>query len=192
MSIPAPPASRGNGRRPSRWTSRIIPTGRRGVDDNGRIGQGASEACVSRDGRRARRHCGGANCRSGGRGADTGRDEMAIARRPGGFRHGAAQSRRRSGQAGPLHVASQIPQRNEDRASHASRLARGHDPVGTYATGYGEKFDPAALKILPAGSFYTEPANVPHYIEIEEEVVLQVSGTGPSGRKFVDRPEGPK
>ena len=63
---------------------------------------------------------------------------------------------------------------------------------GTYATGYGEKFDPAGLKILPAGSFYTEPANIPHYIEIKEEVVLQVSGMGPSGRKFVDRPEGSK
>src|SRR5882757_10474653 len=63
---------------------------------------------------------------------------------------------------------------------------------GIYATGYGETFDPARLKILPAGSFYTEPANLPHYIEIKEEVVLQVSGTGPSGRKFVDRPEGPK
>ena len=63
---------------------------------------------------------------------------------------------------------------------------------GTFATGYGEKFDAARLKILPAGSFYTEPANVPHYIEIEEEVVLQVSGTGPSGRKFIDRPEAPK
>jgi quercetin dioxygenase-like cupin family protein len=63
---------------------------------------------------------------------------------------------------------------------------------GTFATGYGEKFDPAGLKILPAGSFYTEPANVPHYIEINEEVVLQVSGMGPSGRKFVDRPEGSK
>ena len=61
---------------------------------------------------------------------------------------------------------------------------------GTFATGYGEKFDPAGLKILPAGSFYTEPANVPHYIEIEEEVVLQVSGSGPSARKFVGRPEG--
>ncbi len=60
---------------------------------------------------------------------------------------------------------------------------------GTFATGYGEKFDTAKLKILPAGSFYTEPANVPHYIEIEDEVVLQVSGTGPSGRKFVARPE---
>jgi quercetin dioxygenase-like cupin family protein len=63
---------------------------------------------------------------------------------------------------------------------------------GTFATGYGEKFDAAELKILPAGSFYTEPANVPHYIEIEEDVVLQVSGTGPSGRKFVDRPDTPK
>ena len=63
---------------------------------------------------------------------------------------------------------------------------------GTYATGYGEKFDAEKLKILPAGSFYTEPANVPHYIEIKDEVVLQVSGTGPSGRHFVDRPEGSK
>jgi hypothetical protein len=42
------------------------------------------------------------------------------------------------------------------------------------------------LKILPAGSFYTEPANLPHFIEIEEDTVLQVSGTGPSGRKFVN------
>ena len=34
---------------------------------------------------------------------------------------------------------------------------------GTYATGYGEKFDVAKLKMLPAGSFYTEPANVPRF-----------------------------
>jgi len=57
---------------------------------------------------------------------------------------------------------------------------------GVYATGYGETFDSAKLKILPAGSFYTEPANVPHFIEIEEDAVLQVSGTGPSGRKLVN------
>jgi len=57
---------------------------------------------------------------------------------------------------------------------------------GVFATGYGETFDSAKLKILPAGSFYTEPANVPHFIEIEEDTVLQVSGTGPSGRKFVN------
>jgi len=63
---------------------------------------------------------------------------------------------------------------------------------GIFATGYGEKFDAANLKVLPAGSFYTEPANVPHYIEIKEDVVLQVSGMGPSGRIFVSPPDGPK
>jgi len=57
---------------------------------------------------------------------------------------------------------------------------------GMFATGYGETFDADKLKILPAGSFYTEPANVPLYIDIKEETVLQVSGTGPSGRLFVD------
>jgi quercetin dioxygenase-like cupin family protein len=63
---------------------------------------------------------------------------------------------------------------------------------GTFATGYGEKFDTASLKILPAGSFCTEPANVPHYIEIEEDVVLQVTGMGPSERRFVNPLDSPK
>jgi hypothetical protein len=27
---------------------------------------------------------------------------------------------------------------------------------------------------------------VAHYIEIKEDTVLQVSGTGPSGRRFID------
>src|SRR5690348_1333051 len=56
---------------------------------------------------------------------------------------------------------------------------------GTWYTGYGEKFDEAALKALPAGSFYTEPANLAHFVEVREPVVIQVSGTGPSGRVFV-------
>ena len=63
---------------------------------------------------------------------------------------------------------------------------------GTFATAYGEKFEAAKLKILPAGSFYTEPANVPHYIEIKEDAVLQVSGVGPSGRRFVNPPDSPQ
>ena len=56
---------------------------------------------------------------------------------------------------------------------------------GTWYTGYGEKADPAGLKALPAGSFYTEPANVAHYVEVREPTIIQVSGTGPSGRKNV-------
>jgi quercetin dioxygenase-like cupin family protein len=62
---------------------------------------------------------------------------------------------------------------------------------GTWYTGYGEKAEAAGLKELPAGSFYTEPANVPHYVEIREPTLIQVSGTGPSGRKFVG-PDAPK
>jgi len=60
---------------------------------------------------------------------------------------------------------------------------------GVFATGYGETFDRAKLKSLPAGSFYTEPANLPHFIEIEEDTTIQVSGTGPSGRNFVHPPD---
>lgn len=63
---------------------------------------------------------------------------------------------------------------------------------GVFATGYGETFDRAKLKMLPAGSFYTEPANVPHFIEIQEDTVLQVSGTGPSGRNFVHPSDNPE
>jgi hypothetical protein len=63
---------------------------------------------------------------------------------------------------------------------------------GTWYTGYGEKFDAAALKALPAGSFYTEPANVAHFVEVREPVTIQVSGTGPSGRAFVNPADQPK
>jgi hypothetical protein len=62
---------------------------------------------------------------------------------------------------------------------------------GTWYTGYGDTTDASKLKALPAGSFYTEPANVSHYVEVREPVLIQVSGTGPSGRKFVG-PEAPK
>jgi quercetin dioxygenase-like cupin family protein len=63
---------------------------------------------------------------------------------------------------------------------------------GTWNTGYGDKFNATALKALPAGSFYTEPANIPHFVEVREPVVIQVSGTGPSGRAFVNPPANPK
>jgi hypothetical protein len=63
---------------------------------------------------------------------------------------------------------------------------------GTWYTGYGEKFDAAKLKVLPAGSFYTEPANVAHFVEVREPVMIQVSGTGPSGRTFVNPADKPK
>lgn len=60
---------------------------------------------------------------------------------------------------------------------------------GTYLTGYGSVFDTKALKELPAGSFYTEPAAMPHFIVTRGAVEIQVSGMGPSAREFVTAPK---
>ena len=63
---------------------------------------------------------------------------------------------------------------------------------GTWYMGYGDKFDAEKLKAMPAGSFFTEPANVSHFVEVREPVMVQVSGMGPSGRKFVNPADNPK
>ncbi len=63
---------------------------------------------------------------------------------------------------------------------------------GTWLTGYGATFDPAKLKELPVGSFYTEPANLPHYVQTKGAVLVQVSGTGPSARVFVNPADNPR
>jgi hypothetical protein len=53
---------------------------------------------------------------------------------------------------------------------------------GTLYVGYGERFDEAQLKPLPAGSIWTEPMKQPHFVWAKDgEVVIQVSGVGPSG-----------
>jgi len=57
---------------------------------------------------------------------------------------------------------------------------------GTWHMGYGTQFDAKALKTLPAGSLYTEPAGQPHFAQsTEEPVVLSVTGYGPSDTQFV-------
>jgi quercetin dioxygenase-like cupin family protein len=53
---------------------------------------------------------------------------------------------------------------------------------GTVYFGYGEQFDETAMKALPAGSTWTEPARQPHFAWAKDgEAVIQVSGKGPSG-----------
>ena len=57
---------------------------------------------------------------------------------------------------------------------------------GTWYMGYGTRFAPAALKALPAGSFYTEPARQPHFAETQDEpAVILVTGYGPSDTRMV-------
>lgn len=57
---------------------------------------------------------------------------------------------------------------------------------GTLRVGYGTSYDAKALKELPPGSFYTEPASQPHYTETQDEpVLIIVTGWGPSDTKVV-------
>ncbi len=57
---------------------------------------------------------------------------------------------------------------------------------GTWYVGWGDRFDDTRLMALPAGSFYTEPAGVPHFIVTYEDVVVQISGTGPTAVQYVE------
>jgi quercetin dioxygenase-like cupin family protein len=57
---------------------------------------------------------------------------------------------------------------------------------GTWSMGYGAHFDEKALKALPPGSVYTEPAGQAHFSQAgNEPVVILVTGYGPSDTKFV-------
>jgi len=57
---------------------------------------------------------------------------------------------------------------------------------GTLYFAYGDKFDEAKLKAMPAGSFFTEPRNMPHYaVTRNEEALLQLNAIGPDGTVYV-------
>jgi quercetin dioxygenase-like cupin family protein len=62
---------------------------------------------------------------------------------------------------------------------------------GTWYFAYGRQFDEKALKALPPGSFYTEPGGVDHFAMTKEEVVIQITGYGPSATTYVDAANDP-
>ena len=52
---------------------------------------------------------------------------------------------------------------------------------GVWYFGYGREFDEAALKELPAGSFYTEPPGVEHFAQTkDQETIIEITGYGPT------------
>ncbi|HEU5080928.1 MAG TPA: alpha/beta fold hydrolase [Opitutaceae bacterium] len=64
---------------------------------------------------------------------------------------------------------------------------------GTWYFGYGDTFDPAAVKSLPVGSVYTEPPHRVHFAETRDDpVVLEITGFGPSGTLYVDPAKDPR
>ena len=59
---------------------------------------------------------------------------------------------------------------------------------GSVQVGFGETFDPAKGKTFTAGAFYVTPTPMPHFVWTDEGCVLQVTGIGPWGLKYVDSP----
>jgi quercetin dioxygenase-like cupin family protein len=58
---------------------------------------------------------------------------------------------------------------------------------GTWYVGFGDKFDESKLIALPAGTFYSEPAGVPHFVATKEDGArVQTSGTGPTRLIYVN------
>jgi quercetin dioxygenase-like cupin family protein len=62
---------------------------------------------------------------------------------------------------------------------------------GTWYFSYGDKFDETRLVALPPGSVYAEPPNVNHFAMTKGEVIIQITGTGPSATKYVDPADDP-
>jgi quercetin dioxygenase-like cupin family protein len=64
---------------------------------------------------------------------------------------------------------------------------------GTWWAGTGEKFDPDRTTPMPAGSFVVHHPNKVHYDGAkDEEVIVQISGIGPSGTNFANPADDPK
>jgi quercetin dioxygenase-like cupin family protein len=69
--------------------------------------------------------------------------------------------------------------------------------VGTVVSGnfyfaFGDTFDESQLKKLPPGSFYTEPPGAHHFaMTKDEEAVVYVTGTGPTGTAYVNPADDP-
>ena len=61
---------------------------------------------------------------------------------------------------------------------------------GTFYFASGDKWDESKFKAYPAGTFYSEPANAPHFTWAKDgEVVLQITAVGPTGKKFIPQPK---
>lgn len=83
---------------------------------------------------------------------------------------------------------------NTTIAAHTHRDDRIATVVsGTWKFGYGDHFSEQALKTLPPGSVYSEPAGGNHFAQTgDEPVLVQISGFGPTDTHYVNSADEPK
>jgi len=63
---------------------------------------------------------------------------------------------------------------------------------GSFNIGMGEKFDKAATREMPAGTFGFWPAGMKHFAWAKGETVLQLHGTGPWTITYVNPDDDPR
>ena len=63
---------------------------------------------------------------------------------------------------------------------------------GTFGMGLGERFDTAAGRELPVGSYAVTPKGVRHFAWAKGETVIHVSGTGPFEINYVNPADDPR
>ena len=63
---------------------------------------------------------------------------------------------------------------------------------GTFLIGTGEKFDPAALEEMPAGSYMRMPKTMRHFAMVKGETIIQVHGIGPFEINYVNSSDDPR
>ena len=95
--------------------------------------------------------------------------------------------------AGPYTIALRVPP-NMRIAAHSHRDDRTAVVVsGVWKFGYGRKADEALVKVLPPGSFYSEPAGVEHFAMTGSEgASVYISGFGPTSTDYVEAANTPK
>src|SRR5258707_1769074 len=62
---------------------------------------------------------------------------------------------------------------------------------GTWYFGYGDRFDEEKLKKLPVGSIYSEVAGQNHFAMTREPVIVEITGYGPSGVRYINPGDDP-
>ena len=77
----------------------------------------------------------------------------------------------------PAHTTIQAHSHRDDRMATVVS--------GNWQFGYGTHFEESALKPLPAGSVYSEPAGVNHFARsTDTPVVVHISGCGPTDTRY--------
>jgi quercetin dioxygenase-like cupin family protein len=95
--------------------------------------------------------------------------------------------------AGPYTIEIRVPA-NTRIAAHDHRDDRSAVVVsGQWYLGYGETATEAAVKLLPPGSFYTEPAGKAHFAMTRDApAIVYISGFGPTNTTYVDPADTPR